>query len=55
MTRDFAETVRDRAKRDPKFCRQLLRQAARAAGNGELDVASILLGDFEASDPEADK
>jgi DNA-binding phage protein len=46
LTRDFRETVKDRADRDPEFRNGLLTEALDAVVRGELEVAKILLRDY---------
>ena len=46
LTRDFRETVKARADRDPEFRNGLLVEAADAIVRGELDVAKVLLRDY---------
>lgn len=46
LTRDFKETIRDRAKRDPKFRKELLREAIEAMLSGETAVAKTILRDY---------
>lgn len=46
LTRDFRETVKDRADRDPEFRHGLLAEALEAVVRGEIDVAKILLRDY---------
>jgi DNA-binding phage protein len=46
LTRDFRETVKDRADRDPEFRKELLTEALEAMVRGELDVAKVLLRDY---------
>ena len=46
LTRDFRETVKDRADRDPGFRIGLLTEALEAVVRGELEVAKILLRDY---------
>ncbi len=46
LTRDFKETVKDRADRDPEFRNGLLTEALEAVVRGELEVAKILLRDY---------
>lgn len=46
LTRDFKETVKDRADRDPEFRNGLLAEALEAVVRGELEVAKILLRDY---------
>jgi DNA-binding phage protein len=46
LTRNFKETVKDRADRDPEFRNQLLTEALEAIVCGEVEVAKILLRDY---------
>ena len=46
LTRDFKETIRDRALRDPKFRKELLREALEAMLSGEITVAKTILRDY---------
>jgi len=46
LTRDFRETVKDRADRDPEFRKGLLTEALEAVVRGEFEVAKILLRDY---------
>lgn len=46
LTRDFRETVKNRAERDTMFRNGLLAEALEAVVRGELDVAKILLRDY---------
>ncbi len=46
LTRDFKETIRDRAARDPKFRKELLREALEAMLSGEIAVAKTVLRDY---------
>ncbi len=46
ITRDFRETVKDRAERDPEFRQGLLAEAMEAMVCGEFDVAKILIRDY---------
>jgi hypothetical protein len=46
LTRDFRETVKDRADRDPEFRNGLLAEALEAVVRGEIEVAKILLRDY---------
>lgn len=46
LTRNFKETVKDRANRDPEFRNQLLTEALEAIVCGEVEVAKILLRDY---------
>ncbi|MBA4306918.1 MAG: transcriptional regulator [Sphingopyxis sp.] len=46
MTRDFKETVKDRAGRDPAFARALLDEAATLFLNGDPHTARLILRDL---------
>lgn len=46
MTRDFKETVKDRASRDPAFAKALLDEAATLFLNGEAQTARLILRDL---------
>ncbi len=46
LTREFRETVKDRADRDPEFRNSLLTEALEAIVRGQLEVAKILLRDY---------
>jgi len=46
LTRDFKETIRDRARRDPKFRKELLREALEAMLSGEVALAKTILRDY---------
>jgi DNA-binding phage protein len=46
LTRDFRETIKDRADRDPEFRNGLLTEALEALVRGELAVAKPLLRDY---------
>ncbi len=46
LTKDFKETVKERADRDPEFRNELLAEAMVAVVRGEFDVAKILLRDY---------
>lgn len=46
LTRDFKETVKERAARDPAFAKAMLEEAAAAFLNGEADVARLILRDL---------
>jgi DNA-binding phage protein len=46
MTRDFKETVKDRAGRDPAFAKALLDEAAKLFLNGEAQTARLILRDL---------
>ena len=46
MTRDFKETVKDRAERDPAFAKALLDEAATLFLNGDPHTARLILRDL---------
>ncbi len=46
LTREFQDTVKNRAARDAEFRNGLLTEALNAVVSGELDVAKILLRDY---------
>jgi len=46
LTKDFRETVRDRAERNVEFRNGLLTRAMESVVRGELEVSKILLRDF---------
>jgi DNA-binding phage protein len=46
LTRDFRETVKARAARDPRFREALLAEAAEQLLAGELDLGKAVLRDF---------
>lgn len=46
LTRDFKETVKERAVRDPAFAKAMLDEAATAFLNGEPHVARLILRDL---------
>jgi len=46
ITRDFDETVRARAERDPKFREELLREAVDCLLSHDVTTAKIILCDF---------
>ena len=46
LTRDFKETVKDRAARDPAFAKAMLDEAATAFLNGEPHVSRLILRDL---------
>jgi DNA-binding phage protein len=46
MTRDFKETVKERAGRDPAFAKALLDEAATLFLNGEAQTARLILRDL---------
>lgn len=46
LTRDFKETVKERAEHDPAFAKAMLDEAATAFLNGEPHVARLILRDL---------
>ncbi len=46
LTRDFKETIMERAQKDPTFRIGLLTEAAECLLNNEVNVAKILLRDY---------
>jgi len=46
LTRDFKETVKERAERDPAFAKAMLDEAATAFLNDEPHVARLILRDL---------
>lgn len=46
LTRDFKETVKERAKNDPEFRVGLLTEAAECLVNGDVPTTKILLRDY---------
>lgn len=46
LTRDFKQTVAERAERDPAFARALLDEAATLFLSGEPDAARLILRDL---------
>jgi DNA-binding phage protein len=46
LTRDFRETIRDRAQRDPKFRKELLRMGLEAMLSGDITLAKTMLRDY---------
>ncbi len=46
LTRDFKETIRDRVQRNPKFCKELLREGLEAMLSGEIMLAKTILRDY---------
>ncbi|BBK42570.1 hypothetical protein STVA_25900 [Allostella vacuolata] len=51
LTRDFRETVTERANRDPAFAKALLEEAATLSLNGEPRAARLILRDFVNASP----
>lgn len=50
VTRDFKETVRGRAQRDPKFRNELLRECADAMRANDAAIAVAILRDYVDAD-----
>ena len=46
LTRNFKETIKQRAEKDPAFRVGLLTEAAECILNGEVDTAKVLLRDY---------
>lgn len=46
LTRDFKETIKERATREPAFAKAMLDEAATAFLNGEPQVARLILRDL---------
>ena len=46
LSRDFKETVRARAERDPKFRKELLRQGVECLLSGDLNTGKTILRDY---------
>jgi DNA-binding phage protein len=46
LTRDFKETIRARVERDPRFRRELLREAVEALLGGDVATAKAILRDY---------
>ncbi len=46
LTRDFKETIRARAERDPRFRRELLREGVQCLLSGDLDTGKTVLRDY---------
>ena len=46
LTRDFKETIRARAKRDPGFRKALLREGIENFLSGDVETGKIILRDF---------
>lgn len=46
LTRDFRETIRARATRDPEFRKELLRDGIECVLTGDLAAASTILSDY---------
>ena len=46
LTRDFRETVQDRATRDPTFREELLKEGVECMLAGDVDAGKIVLRDY---------
>ncbi len=46
LTRDFKETIRARAGRDPAFRRELLREAVESFLSGDVETGKTVLRDY---------
>jgi DNA-binding phage protein len=46
LTRDFKQTIAERAQRDPEFAKAMLNEAAMLFLNGEPETARIILRDL---------
>ena len=46
LTRDFKETIRARAERDPKFRKELLREGIECMLSGDIATAKTILRDY---------
>jgi len=46
LTRDFKETVKARAERDPAFRKELLREAIECLLTGDVDTGKMVLRDY---------
>jgi len=46
VTREFAQTIKDRAARDPEFRRGLLEEALQAFFEDDLETGKIILRDY---------
>ena len=46
LTRNYKETIRERAQRDPKFRKQLLREGLEAMLSGKIRLAKTILRDY---------
>jgi len=46
LTRDFKETIRARAVRDPKFRKELLREGLESMLSGDIATAKTILRDY---------
>ena len=55
LTRDFKETVHERARREPELRLELLKSATRCVLNGEPRVGRTMLRDYIAADTDFDE
>ena len=46
LTRDFKDTIRARAERDPKFRKELLREGVECMLGGDIATAKTILRDY---------
>lgn len=46
LTRDFKETIQARARRDPAFRKELLREAVESFISGDVETGKIVLRDY---------
>jgi DNA-binding phage protein len=46
LTRDFKETIQARARRDPLFRKELLREAVESFISGDIETGKIVLRDY---------
>jgi DNA-binding phage protein len=46
LTRDFKETIRARAERDPRFRKELLREGLECMLSGDIATAKTILRDY---------
>jgi DNA-binding phage protein len=46
LTRDFKDTIRARAERDPKFRKELLREGVESMLEGDIATAKAILRDY---------
>ncbi|MGA7220819.1 MAG: transcriptional regulator [Candidatus Sulfotelmatobacter sp.] len=46
LTRDFKETIQARARRDPAFRRELLREAVESFLSGDVETGKMVLRDY---------
>jgi DNA-binding phage protein len=46
LTQNFKKTIQDRARRDPAFRKELLREAVESFLSGDVDTGKIVLRDY---------